>query len=213
VVPGAELLEREEVRVEPPAPDDVAARGRDRDPAAPAEERAREEDRAADPLGHLAVDPVGIDRLRVDVSVFRPGPLADTSSERMSSTSVSMSRMRGTFSSVTGCSVTSAAATIGSAAFLLPEGRIVPERRCPPSTMKRTAFDMTCGEAGNGAAANNGQRPARPSRRARPAATTGPRAAQRRCGGAAPVRSLTPRGAAGTLAEPLPMPPCKCSSP
>ena len=46
---------------------------------------------------------------------------------RTSSTSVSMSRMRGTFSSVHRCSVSSAAATIGSAAFLLPAGRMVPD--------------------------------------------------------------------------------------
>src|SRR5437867_328259 len=42
--------------------------------------------------------------------------------------------MRGTFSRVTGCSVSRAPEMIGSAAFLLPEGRIVPERVCPPST-------------------------------------------------------------------------------
>ena len=53
----------------------------------------------------------------------------------LSSTSVSVSRIRGTLSSVTGCSVSSAAAMIGSAAFLLPDGSIVPASRWPPSTM------------------------------------------------------------------------------
>src|SRR3954451_5908401 len=43
--------------------------------------------------------------------------------------------MRGTFSSVTGCSVSNAAAMIGSAEFLLPDGSMVPASRCPPSTM------------------------------------------------------------------------------
>src|ERR1700754_32491 len=58
---------------------------------------------------------------------------ADAPTERISSTSVSVSRMRGTLSSVTGCSVRSAAAMIGSAAFLLPDGSIVPASRWPPS--------------------------------------------------------------------------------
>jgi hypothetical protein len=42
-----------------------------------------------------------------------------------------MSRMRGTFVSRTGCSVSSAAATIGSAAFLLPVGRMEPAEAVP----------------------------------------------------------------------------------
>jgi hypothetical protein len=68
-------------------------------------------------------------------SVLRSAHSADAPTERHSSTSVSVSRMRGTFSSVTGYSVRSAAAMIGSAAFLLPDGSIVPESRWPPSTM------------------------------------------------------------------------------
>ena len=62
-------------------------------------------------------------------SVLRCRHSADAPTERISSTSVSVSRMRGTFSSVTGCSVSSAAAMIGSAAFLLPEGSMVPVSR------------------------------------------------------------------------------------
>jgi hypothetical protein len=42
-------------------------------------------------------------------------------------TRVSTSRMRGTFSRCTGSSQSSEAATIGSAAFLLPEGRMRPD--------------------------------------------------------------------------------------
>src|SRR5579872_1520536 len=60
---------------------------------------------------------------------------ADAPTDRINSTSVSVSRMRGTFMSVTGWSVKSAAAMIGSAAFLLPDGSIVPESLWPPSTM------------------------------------------------------------------------------
>src|SRR4051794_35948185 len=76
-------------------------------------------------------------------SVLRACHSAVAPTERTSSTSVSVSRIRGTLSSVTGCSVSSAAAMIGSAAFLLPDGSMVPERRWPPSTiywMGGTAF-------------------------------------------------------------------------
>ena len=68
-------------------------------------------------------------------SVLRARHSAGAPTERISSTSVSVSRIRGTLSSVTGCSVSNAAAMIGSAAFLLPEGSIVPVSRWPPSTM------------------------------------------------------------------------------
>src|SRR5262245_57252449 len=58
-----------------------------------------------------------------------------TPTDLISSTSVSVSRMRGTFCSVTGWSVNSAAAMIGNAEFLLPAGWMVPASRRPPSTM------------------------------------------------------------------------------
>src|SRR3954469_25953514 len=48
--------------------------------------------------------------------------------------------MRGTFCRMTGCSVSSAAAMIGSAAFLFPDGWIVPDRRFPPWTTNCSAF-------------------------------------------------------------------------
>ena len=53
---------------------------------------------------------------------------------------------RGTFSGVTGWSVSSAAATIGRAAFLFPDGVMDPQRRCPPSTMNCTAAILLTGE-------------------------------------------------------------------
>ncbi|MGY3122535.1 hypothetical protein ACVWXQ_006472 [Bradyrhizobium sp. S3.14.4] len=62
-------------------------------------------------------------------SVLRAVHSAAAPTERISSTSVSVSRIRGTFSSVTGCSVSRAAAMIGSAEFLLPDGSIEPESR------------------------------------------------------------------------------------
>src|SRR5579864_7888672 len=68
-------------------------------------------------------------------SVFAFDHSAVAPTERINSTSVSVSRMRGTLSSVTGWSVKRAAAMIGNAAFLLPDGVIVPARRWPPSTM------------------------------------------------------------------------------
>ena len=67
-------------------------------------------------------------------SEFRVVQSACTPVDVTRSTSVSTSRMRGTFSSVTGWSVRSAAAMIGSAAFLFPDGRMLPFSRCDPST-------------------------------------------------------------------------------
>ena len=55
-------------------------------------------------------------------SVFRSVQFTFTPIDPISSTSVSTSRIRGTFVSVTGCSVSSAAQMIGSAAFLFPDG-------------------------------------------------------------------------------------------
>jgi len=48
------------------------------------------------------------------------------------SSMTSTSRIEGTFSSTTSSSVKSAAAIIGSTAFLLPEARISPDRGRPP---------------------------------------------------------------------------------
>jgi len=76
-------------------------------------------------------------------SVLRCRHSADAPTDRISSTSVSVSRMRGTFSSVTGCSVSNAAAMIGNAAFLFPEGAMVPVSRWPPSTMYWSGTRLT----------------------------------------------------------------------
>jgi hypothetical protein len=78
-------------------------------------------------------------------SVFRSCQSMSTPNERTSSTSVSMSRMRGTLVSVTGWSVMSAAATMGSAAFLLPEGVMEPWRGRPPSTRNCTELMLLSG--------------------------------------------------------------------
>ena len=51
--------------------------------------------------------------------MFCPDQLTSTPVDATSSTSVSTSRILGTFSSVTGCSVNNDAAMMGSAAFLL----------------------------------------------------------------------------------------------
>ena len=65
------------------------------------------------------------------------GPVHSVSAPRTSSRfiSVSTSLMRGTFSRNTSSSVRSVAASMGSAAFLLPLGRMVPLMRLPPWTM------------------------------------------------------------------------------
>ena len=79
-------------------------------------------------------------------SVCPPSHAALAPSETSSSHIVSTSRMRGMFSRMQGPSARSVAARIGSAAFLLPAGRTVPERRCPPSTTKRGAMaHQECG--------------------------------------------------------------------
>jgi hypothetical protein len=132
---GAQLLEGEEMRVEATAADDVAAGRRQRHLAAAGEQRPGQQDRGADPRAEFGIEIGGADFLGVDRQRIARFHSAEAPTERISSTSVSVSRMRGTFSSVTGCSVSKAAAMIGSAEFLLPDGSIVPASRWPPSTM------------------------------------------------------------------------------
>ena len=119
----AELLERVDVRVEPPAADHVAARRRHRHPAEARQQRAGEQERGADlaaelrverGLGHAAT------RRRAPRSARSTRPSAPRSAS--SSTIVSTSWMRGTLASVTGSEASSVAARIGSAPFLLPGG-------------------------------------------------------------------------------------------
>ena len=72
---GAELLEREEVGVDPAAADDVAARRRQRDRAEPGEQRPGEQDRRADPGAELGVERLGPHAAGVDAHRVGPGPL------------------------------------------------------------------------------------------------------------------------------------------
>ena len=98
----AELLEGEKMGVEPAPSDDIAAGRRQGDLAAAREQRPGQQDRGTDAGAELRVELGGAHLLGVDherIALTPIGRLAPT--ERMSSTSVSVSRMRGTFSSVT----------------------------------------------------------------------------------------------------------------
>ena len=66
---GAELLEGVDVGVERAPPDEVAARRRDEHAAEAGEQRAGEEERAADPVGELLVDLGLRDRRGVDADL------------------------------------------------------------------------------------------------------------------------------------------------
>ena len=100
---GTEALEREKVRVDATPADHVAARRRQRDLAAAREQRAGQQDRRANLLAQRR------DRASPTARSSRgcAACSARSSSRRrpvdaISSTSVSMSRMRGTFSRMTG---------------------------------------------------------------------------------------------------------------
>ena len=116
------------------------------------------------------------------------GPVHSTSAPRSasSSTIVSTSRMRGTFESCTSSDASTHAARIGSAPFLFPDARTVPESGRPPSMTKDciaramllAVFTGSSGSSGEVARsrASGRRRPARsraPARRtrARPRAT------------------------------------------
>ena len=70
----AELLERQKVRVDAPAPDDVAARRRQFDFAAPREHRPGEQDRRANLLAELRIELVGADGLGVNLERVSRAP-------------------------------------------------------------------------------------------------------------------------------------------
>lgn len=132
---GAELFQRQHMGVEPAAADDIAAGRRQRDFAAAREQWPGQQDRGANPGTQVRIEVGGADFLGVDrkrVAALPFGGRADRANEFDQRFGVAN---RGTFSSVTGCSVSSAAAMIGSAAFLLPDGSMVPVRRRPPSTI------------------------------------------------------------------------------
>ena len=119
------------MRVHPPPADDVSPGRRQLDLTAAREQRPREKDRGADLSAEHGVETrrahgFGMDREACCARPMRCRRPVDATS----STRVSTSRIRGTFSSVTGWSVRSAAQMIGSAAFLLPDGRTVPESGC-----------------------------------------------------------------------------------
>ena len=133
---GAELFERQEMGVEPAPADDVAAGRRQHHLAAAGQQRPGQQDRGADPRAQHRIEIGGANvSWRGSQAYCGRCHSTEAPTERISSTSVSVSRIRGTFSSVTGCSVSNAAAMIGSAAFLLPDGSMVPVSRWPPSTM------------------------------------------------------------------------------
>src|SRR6185437_12202351 len=71
---GAELLEREEVRVDPPATDDIPSRRRQRDGAAACEQRTSEEDRRANARAELRVERARLYDLRLDHERVARGP-------------------------------------------------------------------------------------------------------------------------------------------
>ena len=101
------------------------------------EQRAGEQERRAHPAAELLVE-----LALLDVGGVRRGsrsrPVHSTSAptSASSATIVSTSRMRGTFVSVTSSSVSRHAARIGSAPFLFPAARIVPDSVAPPSITK-----------------------------------------------------------------------------
>ena len=134
---GAELLQRQEVGIDPAPADDVAARRRQGDrpkrasigPASRIDARIRAQSSGSSGLG---LDPAGVDPHRVGADPLGAG--AEVA--RAARACVSTSRMRGMLSSSTGPSASNVAARIGSAAFLLPAGRTVPRSGRPPRTEK-----------------------------------------------------------------------------
>src|SRR3954454_23498995 len=85
------------------------------------------------------------------------GPTQSTSAPTSASSShiVATSRIRGTFESSTGSVASSVAARIGSAPFLFPAARTLPERGCPPSITNDSAKDsLTATEDTGGTLAN-----------------------------------------------------------
>ena len=123
-----------DVGVEAPAPDDVSPGPRDRDTresSGPARRNDARISRANSGSRSVFSTPLGFTRTSF-------GPVHSTSAPRSasSSTIVSTSRMRGTFESNTWSEASTVAARMGSAAFLFPAARTVPESARPPSITK-----------------------------------------------------------------------------
>ena len=133
----AEVREPVDVRVEPSAPDDIAAGRR-------ARRRLHSGRGAGRPAGtRLACESRAPGRA-LSCGSRRPGrgprsrPVHSTSAptSTRSASIVSTSRIRGTFRSATGSLVSRQAARIGSTPFLFPAARTCPCRGCPPSMTK-----------------------------------------------------------------------------
>jgi hypothetical protein len=113
--------ERQEVRVHPPPADDVPPGRRQLHLARAREHRPGEQDGGADARRRRRIQlPASESRARTAPRCAGPLDLGAEHSSR--SRRVSTSRMSGTFSRTTSSSVSSVAASIGSAAFLLPAG-------------------------------------------------------------------------------------------
>jgi hypothetical protein len=126
------------VRVHAAAADDVRLRGAENDLTAAREERAGEEDRRADLPAELGIELGDAERLGVDGQriAARPfGTRADGLEQQHERLDVLDA---GTFVRWTGSSQRSEAATIGSAAFLLPEGG------CVRTAWRRPGRDTAC---------------------------------------------------------------------
>ena len=127
----AELLQREEVRVDAAPADDVAARRRQLDRAAAGEQRAGEQDGARGSSGRApGSSSVGPQLLRVDRERVAAVHSALRADGLESSTSVSTSRMRGTFSRWTGSSVRSDGGDDGQGGVLVARRADAAGRAC-----------------------------------------------------------------------------------
>ena len=130
----AELHERVDVRVEPAAADHVAARRRHGRAAEAGEQRPGEQERRPDLAAEHRVElRLGDGRARRPAPRSAPSTRPSAPRSARISTIVSTSRMRGTFSRTTGSEASTVAARIGSAPFLLPAARTLPESGRPPS--------------------------------------------------------------------------------
>ena len=129
----AELGKGVDVRVEAPASDHVAAGRRHDGAPEPREQRAGEQERGADLAAEVGIELGLRDPGAVDAAP-RSGRPTTASAPRSasSSTITSTSRMRGRFVSRTSSEASTVAARIGSAPFLFPDARIVPESGRPP---------------------------------------------------------------------------------
>ena len=131
---GAERDERVQVRVQPAAADDVAARRRHQRRAEARQQRARGQERGADALGDAGVDRRGRDAPRAAARrccSSRQSTLG-ARARRAGRSSPACPGCRGTLCSTTSSSVRRAQASSGRAAFLLPAGTIVPDSGTPP---------------------------------------------------------------------------------